>query len=103
MDLRTKIERALSAANNHPRWTHAGSWEWTLAFLRALESEGLKLMDGEVTEKMNERAGDMIEREYGESDWEEAKDMAEMLNPRPIWDAMFAAAPMLADRLKEEK
>ena len=49
------------------------------------------------SDKMLERAGDMIEREFGESDWEEAKDMAECLNPRPIYDAMCAASPVAAD------
>ncbi len=50
------------------------------------------------TDAMMQRAGDIIEREYGESDWEEAKDMAEGLNPRPIWDAMLAAAPTAAPK-----
>ena len=60
-------------------------------------SEQFVLIAWPPSDKMLERAGDMIEREFGESDWEEAKDMAECLNPRPIYDAMCAASPVAAD------
>ena len=52
-----------------------------------------KMVPVEPTEAMMERAGEIITREYAESDWETAKDMAEGLNPRPIWDWMLQAAP----------
>ncbi len=41
---------------------------------------------------MAEAGANIIEREYAESDWEEAKDMAEGLCPQPIFVAMVAAA-----------
>jgi hypothetical protein len=55
--------------------------------------DGWKLVPVEPTVKMVDAAGEIIVREYGESDWEEAKDMAEGLNPNPIYKAMLAAAP----------
>lgn len=48
----------------------------------------------EPSEAMMERAGDAITREYAESAWEEAKEMAEALNPRSIYDTMLAASPL---------
>jgi hypothetical protein len=60
--------------------------------LAGLRGGSLVAVPREPTEAMLDRAGEVIVREFAESDWEEAKDMAEALNPRPIWDAMLAAA-----------
>jgi hypothetical protein len=60
--------------------------------LSGLRDGSLVAVPREPTEAMLDRAGEVIVREFAESDWEEAKDMAEALNPRPIWDAMLAAA-----------
>jgi hypothetical protein len=69
---------------------------WRPATLAGLRDGSLVAVPREPTEAMLARAGDVIVREYAESDWEEAKDMAEALNPRPIWDAMLAAAGIKA-------
>lgn len=42
---------------------------------------------------MIDAGAERIVREYSESDWEEAKDMAESLNPAQVWAAMLAASP----------
>ena len=60
--------------------------------IAGLRDGSLVAVPREPTEAMLDRAGEVIVREFAESDWEEAKEMAEALNPRPIWDAMLAAA-----------
>ena len=62
------------------------------AAIRASDAEaGMVLVPRVPTQKMYDDAGAIIEREYGESDWETSKDMAEGLSPTPIWNAMIAA------------
>ena len=92
------VEAALDA------WYGKGAWtginrstridEMTRAITAAIlaaEARGFKLVPMVLTQKMYDAAGAIIEREYGESDWETSKDMAEGLSPTPIWNAMIAA------------
>jgi hypothetical protein len=55
------------------------------------EAAGMVLVPMQPTQQMYDAAGAIIEREYGESDWETAKDMAESLSPTPIYNAILAA------------
>lgn len=48
----------------------------------------------EPSEAMMQHASDAIAWAYVERDWEEAKEMAEDLDPRVIYDAIFAASPL---------
>lgn len=59
---------------------------------RLAAARGMAVVPVVPTDTMLDRAGDAIIREFNESDWDEAKEMAERMNARPIWDAMLAAA-----------
>lgn len=47
----------------------------------------------EPTKAMRERGEDAAVRQYDNSEWDDAKEMAEELDVSPIWKAMLAAAP----------
>ena len=87
-----EIERAADAANTalHSQLLEREAVDFAIAFLRALEMEGLKLMDGEVTAAMIGAAKDGVGF-LTHQGW------------RHGYEFMFAAAPTLADRLTEEK
>jgi hypothetical protein len=55
--------------------------------------EGWKLVPVEATDRMWVAGGNEIIRQYRESAWEEAKEVAEEINAATIWKAMLAAAP----------
>jgi hypothetical protein len=60
--------------------------------IAGLRDGSLVAVPREPTQDMLDRAGETIMDEFSGNDWETAWDMAEALNPRPIWDAMLAAA-----------
>lgn len=97
-DLHTKIERAWTrAATERPY--DSGSLQASMNFLRALEAEGLKVLDGEVTEEMIDAGVENNRTSWNEGvDWEFPREVG-----MEIFIGMLAAAPTLADRLKEEK
>lgn len=53
--------------------------------------DGWRLVPIDPTKVMAERGEDAAVTQYDNSDWEEAKDMAEALDARPIWKAMLDA------------
>jgi hypothetical protein len=75
------------------------SWEEVDAILALLaQPDARNDVPREPTTAMNEAGGVIIVREFNESDWEEAKDMAEGLNPNQIWIAMWDAFQQRPER-----
>lgn len=87
MDRRGAVIERLEASLRHWR-DECGKLHARIATLRER-----RLVPDAPTPEMIEAGAERIVREYAESDWEEAKDMAESLNPAQIWEAMLSASP----------
>lgn len=96
--LRTRL--AVNVLRHAPHVGHG----WINELSVALAADVLAVMRAELaepSEAMMQRASDAIAWAYAESDWEEAKEMAEDLDPRVIYDAIFAASP-LAEAMQDD-
>ena len=110
MTLKTELIEAMAKAMCDAQ-TGSGSWlraneteinYWRFQAGNALSAHsaflterGLKVVPLVATGDMEVKGGGIVEREFNESDWEDAKEMAECLSLRPVWHAMLDAAPDL--------
>lgn len=92
MTMIERVARAIYAAMAAPSEPYWGCLdEATKHGTKRIARAAIKAMR-EPTEEMVDQASEAIVQEYGKSDWEEAKDMAEGLVADPIWHAMIDAA-----------
>ena len=88
--IRAQNPRARPASTRD--WLEEACGRYRETFLAALAAAGYVVVPREPSERMCSAGIDIIGREFGESDWETARQMAEGLWPQPIYAAMLVAA-----------